>query len=376
MGGNETLALTGTNQLDEALQRSLLPAVLPEMPGVELVGRYRPGRSRIGGDWYDAFAMPDGRLMLSVGDVVGHGAPAASEMGRLRAALQVYAFESFAPRQMLEGLNRHAFEIGSGELATLMVLVVDPILGTAQYAAAGHPPPVLRNTCGDAHLLGSPGGPPVGATPRAHFVQDELVIPPGSTLVLYTDGLVERRGEDLGAGLTRLLHAVEAGPAAADDLADCLLGSCQPGTVDDDIAVLVAAWSCDFEPLRMRLPARPRALRRMRHALAHWLARSGVGEPVASNLLLAANEAVANAIEHAYGLGDGDVTMSVERVDDAVYVRVCDRGRWRATRAVGGGLGMELMHRLVDRVDIDAAPSGTTVHLRSTIAATTSEVRT
>jgi anti-sigma regulatory factor (Ser/Thr protein kinase) len=351
----------------DVLQRSLLPAILPTMPGVAVAARYRAADTgpRIGGDWYDAFAMPDGRLMLSVGDVVGHGAEAASTMGRLRAALQIYAFEGFSPREMLERLNRHAFETGARDVATMLVLVVDTVSGAGQYASAGHPPPVLREADGNASVLGLPGGPPIGATPRARFVQADIALPLGSTLVLYTDGLVERRGEDLGAGLGRLMNAVAAGPSTTNELADYVLGVCIESPTEDDIAVVVARWPRAVEPLAMTLPAHPRSLRVMRHAVSQWLARAGITVADGSDLLLAVNEAAANAIEHAYGLGDGDVRIDVERRDDDVYVRIRDRGRWRGARSVGGGLGMDLMRRLVDDVDVDVRSGGTSVTLRS-----------
>ena len=216
-------------------------------------------------------------------------------------------------------------------------------------------------------LLGGVGGPPVGATHRAHFVEYETSLASGASLVLYTDGLVERRGEDLGTGLERLLKAVEAGSCDADGLADDLIASCDTIHRNDDVAVLVVTSDLDVTPLHVHVLAHPRVLRSVRLALSQWLARAGVAESEASDLLLAVNEAAANAIEHAYDPGDGDVQLDAERVGPFVAVRVRDSGTWRPARPVGGGLGMQLMQRLVDECTITPGPDGTTVELRARV---------
>ena len=214
---------------------------------------------------------------------------------------------------MLERLNRRAFDEARGDIATMFVGVLEPGTGRMIFASAGHPPPVVRDADGDVELLGGVGGPPVGATHRAHFVEYETSLASGASLVLYTDGLVERRGEDLGTGLERLLKAVEAGSCDADGLADDLIASCDTIHRNDDVAVLVVTSDLDVTPLHVHVLAHPRVLRSVRLALSQWLARAGVSESEASDLLLAVNEAAANAIEHAYDPGDGDVQLDAER---------------------------------------------------------------
>ena len=351
------------------IQRSLLPDRLPELPGLHFAGRYEPGLEprRQAGDWYDAFMLPTGHVLLSVGDVVGAGTGAASAMRALRTSIQLYVAEGYTPRQVLERLNRRAFDDGRGDIATMFVAVLEPACGRLVFASAGHPPPVVRHSNGDVKLLAALGGPPVGATPRAHFVEHETVLAAGAALVLYTNGLIERRGEDLGTGLERLRKAVLAGPCDAGALADDLIASCDTIDRSDDVAVLVVTSDLDVAPLHLQVLAHPRVLRSMRLALSQWLARAGVSESDASDLLLAVNEAAANAIEHAYDPGDGDVEFEAERVGRFVTVRIRDKGTWRPARPVSGGLGMKLMQRLVDECIITPGPDGTTVELRADV---------
>jgi anti-sigma regulatory factor (Ser/Thr protein kinase) len=376
MGGYDTIASQAptdpgrsefSRDLVEALQRSLLPSSTPAVPGVTIEGNYRLGLGGGGGDWYDAIALTDGRLLLVVGDVVGHGVAAASTMGRLRIAVQIYAAEGFTPRQVLERLNRHAFDHATGEVATLLVAVLEPSTGEIVLASAGHLPPVIRSPHGEVILIESQGGPPIGATPRARFADHRVELAAGSVFFLYTDGLVERRGEDLGEGFARLMHAVAQGPGTATDLVDHVVRTCDAHTSPDDVAILVVATDAGVEPLQLHLPARPRVLRSMRNAITQWMTRANIDDADASDILLAVNEAVANAIEHAYGPGDGDVRVDIERVGPEVHVRVRDSGCWRPARPVGGGLGMDLMRNLVEDVVIESTSEGTTVAFRARV---------
>ena len=355
--------------LVEEIQRSLLPDRLPELPGLHFAGRYEPGLDpqRQAGDWYDAFVLSTGHVLLSVGDVVGAGPGAASAMRALRTSIQLYVSEGYTPRQVLERLNRRAFEDGRGDIATMLIAVLEPTSGRLVFASAGHPPAVVRHSHGDVELLAGVGGPPVGATPKAHFAEHETVLAAGAALVLYTDGLVERRGEDLDTGLERLQKAIHAGPCDAGPLADDLIASCDTIDRSDDVAVLVVTSDLNVAPLHLQVLAHPRVLRSMRLALSQWLARAGVSECDASDLLLAVNEAAANAIEHAYDPGDGDVQLEAERAGRFVTVRIRDTGTWRPARPVSGGLGMQLMQRLVDECIITPGPDGTTVELRADV---------
>src|SRR5829696_1970639 len=176
----------------ETLQRSLIPEQLPRLPGLEMAARYQPGgpRADVGGDWYDAIALEGGQVGLAMGDVVGHGLEAASLMGQLRNALRAYALEEHPPGLVVEKLDTLVQSLEQGRMATLLYLVVDADLSRATFASAGHLPPLLVGPDGNARFVEEAASVPLGVMPGGY---DEAVveIEPGSTLVLYTDGLVE-----------------------------------------------------------------------------------------------------------------------------------------------------------------------------------------
>jgi anti-sigma regulatory factor (Ser/Thr protein kinase) len=348
----------------EALQRALLPRVLPVAPGLTIEARYIPGGDglHLGGDWYDAFSLPNGRVVLAIGDVVGRGPLATAAMSRLRAMLEVYALEGSSPRAVLERLNQSAEIAGHDDVAAVTVLTIDPASGRVEIATAGHPPVAIRDADGTVTFASGPSGPPIGATARARFAQHDVVLGAGATLVCYTDGLVARRGEGLDAGLARLAELLTDGPDDLVALADHLLGT--PDRHADDVALVVVRADREVKPLTLRLPARLRSLRPTRHALAYWLQRAGADAETASSVVLAVNEAVANAVEHAYQPGAGEVNVEARLDGATIEVRVCDGGAWRPRRDAGGGLGLHLMERLVDDIEVDTTGRGTTVVLR------------
>jgi len=355
-------------EIVEMLQRSLLPAALPDVPGITIAGRYVPGTEglRIGGDWYDALVMPDGRLFLAIGDVVGHGIRAASAMGRMRVALQVYALEGLSPAAMLDRLNRHFAGIAEADMATLAVLLLDPSTGEVEMASAGHPPLAVRSPDGAVTLVDAGTGPPVCALKRARFRPQLHRFDPGTTIVLYTDGLVERRGEPLDAGLDRLADELATGTGDAATLADRLLDSQPLGS--DDVALLVVHIEREVAPLSLELGAHPRELASMRHALAQWLARAGAPATLRDDAVLAVNEAVANSIAHAYGPVDAAIVVSARTTDESIDLSVRDFGAWRPPRDVGGGRGLALIEKLVDGVEIATGADGTEVRMRVELA--------
>ncbi|MDI6100860.1 SpoIIE family protein phosphatase [Actinoplanes sp. NEAU-A12] len=221
-----------------ALQRSLLPARLPEVPGVDLAARYVPGHAfGIGGDWYDVFTLPSGWLGVVIGDVSGHGLASAVVMGRIRSALRAYALICDDPAEALTLLNRkvHAFEAGS--LTTALYAMVSPGRDRVLVSSAGHLRPILAAPGRPAVLAGIPVDPPLGlARPGAPRRSTALTLLPGAVLFCYTDGLVERRGEVIDDGLDRLIATVRAG--TAEEVCATVMAEVSDESPTDDVAVL------------------------------------------------------------------------------------------------------------------------------------------
>jgi PAS domain S-box-containing protein len=225
------------------LQRTLLPGELPRVPGLELEARYLPKATEVGGDWYDVFKLPDRRLAVTVGDVMGKGLLAAAGMGRVRNALRALALTDPRPAAVLAGLDRL---FGATELedyvTTLAYLVIDPETGEGQAGNAGHPPTLLLSPDSPPSLDGAEAGTPLGwASPRR---QHAFRLPPGSTAVFYSDGLVENRRRGLDAGLDELVSTAAAAPrellSAPGRLMQYLLDNMLAGhEQDDDVTVLV-----------------------------------------------------------------------------------------------------------------------------------------
>lgn len=238
----EVLVLRSRTQLRAAqtVQRSLLPASLPVLDGWHVDARYEPAAGgRVGGDWFDALLLPDGRLAVVVGDVAGHGLAAAAAMGQLRNALRAYLLRGDSPTQVLAGLDLVARWTMPFEMATAVVALVDPATGHADVAVAGHPRPVLLHADGRAELVSLPVDRPLGVgsgTPPAATLQ----VPAGGALVLYSDGLVDSRATRLRDGLARLRAAVDrtddpTRPLRIDDVLD----ACRDEAAADDLTLLV-----------------------------------------------------------------------------------------------------------------------------------------
>jgi PAS domain S-box-containing protein len=229
----------------ETLQRSLLPDRLPSVPGIVLEARYLPvtRNMEIGGDWYDAFRLPDGRLAVATGDVMGKGLTAAAGMGRVRNALRALALTDPRPAAVLAGLDRlfTATELDE-QVTTVAYLVLDPVTGEGLAGNAGHLPPLLLSRDAPPRLDTTEAGTPLGwACPRQQYV---FRLPPGTTAVLYSDGLVENRRRGLDSGLDELVSvAAQARPGMVEDparLLEYLVDRMLTGyEQDDDVTVLV-----------------------------------------------------------------------------------------------------------------------------------------
>jgi serine phosphatase RsbU (regulator of sigma subunit) len=226
----------------DLLQRSLMPKRLPAFPGVQLAARSIPGTSglHVGGDWHDVIALPSGELGLVVGDVMGHDLAAATVMGQLRNTLRAYALEDASPAGVLSRVNRAADLLDLADMATCLYAVFDPCSRKVRWCSAGHLPPLVTPAERPGRLFRVDPGPPLGTTCTAEYEDHEFELQPGETLVLYTDGLVERRGATIDAGLSRL-ETVRAEPADADAVCDRLLATLHShgGRRDDDVTLLV-----------------------------------------------------------------------------------------------------------------------------------------
>jgi PAS domain S-box-containing protein len=236
------------HRIAEELQRGLLPKRLPAVPGVELVAHYQVAglAAEAGGDWYDAFELPGGRVGMVVGDVTGRGVLAASTMGQMRSITRAYAVADDGarnPGEVLTRVNRYQLAWGEEELFTLVYAVLDPAAGRVSLANAGHPPPVLRSRAGESRLLEGGGG--LMGVIDAEYENREAPIDDGGVLILYSDGLVERRGEAIDVGLRRLAGAAASGPADPPALCAHLLSEALPdgAGLHDDVTVMVARLS-------------------------------------------------------------------------------------------------------------------------------------
>jgi serine phosphatase RsbU (regulator of sigma subunit)/anti-sigma regulatory factor (Ser/Thr protein kinase) len=346
----------------EEVQRALLPTVLPALDTLDVAARYVPAIGRVGGDWYDVLRLADGRVALVVGDVVGHGVAAAAAMGALRYALLVFASETADPGRLLERLNRFAARRGT-DAGTVAMAVIDPDTDEVTLASAGHVPVFVRQADGVVRRHAVQLGIPLGVLTAAEYRTETVAFGPGDTIALVTDGVIERRGEAIDAGLDRLDDLLAGDASAPERLVDAVLGR-SLGRHDDDAAVLIARRP-DQSGFVFTAPAEPAQLPLVRQLFDRWLTARGVPPAPRAELLLALGEAAANAVEHAYGPGRVGQFRARASVDGTtVEIVVSDDGRWRGRQPPGGGRGLDLLRALVDDVAIDRRADGTTVTLR------------
>ena len=282
----------------ETLQRSLLRERLPEIPGLRLAARYLPGsgEARIGGDWYDAIALRDGRVALVIGDVVGRGIEAAARMAHLQSAVRAYALEGLRPSLVLERMNSFVHELEGRGTATLLLAIVDPDAETVRIASAGHPPPMLAFADGQVSLAEGPAGSPLGASSFPSYDETVVAMPAGSTMVLYTDGLVERSDRSLDQGFDEMLAIGGDLPQQPDEIAHALIqGLLEGGASHDDVALLVCCLDAPPAMLDLVVPADPSALAGVRRALGRWLRAAKVNDADAYELQVACGEACVGA---------------------------------------------------------------------------------
>ena len=355
------------HQIAQTLQHSLLPDRLPELGVLELAARYLPGGRgvEVGGDWYDVLELPTGEVALAMGDVVGRGIAAAALVGKLRNALRAYALEGHEPGDAVERLNV-LLDRDAMEMATLVYLVYQPERGTVRWVNAGHPAPLVRHADGSREFWEGGRHVPLGVLPSVGYRAASGTLEPGATVLLYTDGLIERPGVPLTATLDQLRAAATVN-GSAGALCDATLASMLPeeDPREDDVALLAAYVARHADgPLCLELSARPAALREVRRRLERWLAAGDVAPSVAERVVLCASEATANAVQHAYGIQDALIWVDARRSGGTLELRVRDEGRWREPAEGSAGRGLSLMRSFAGDVELAHNGRGTTVTLR------------
>jgi serine phosphatase RsbU (regulator of sigma subunit)/anti-sigma regulatory factor (Ser/Thr protein kinase) len=341
----------------EMLQRSLLPDVFPEIDGIQVDAIYKPGGADVGGDWYDAIPLEGGRVGVAMGDVVGHGIPAAALMGQLRHAMRAYALEGHPPAGVLDRLDRVVRSLEGGQMATLLYLVMEADHETIRFASAGHVPPLVIRPDGEGEYLQSAPNPPLGVFESPQHTEITTRLEPGSTIVLYTDGLVEERGVSIDQGLEALRLAASQDPCHPSELCERLVETMLAiHPANDDIAVLaLRAQPSAPPPLHLEIPSDPTELGQMRRDLGSWLRDAGAPAEVVEVIQMACHEACSNSIEHGYSFGDGTLSVDAELDEGRVVLTVRDQGHW-VERPNGPppyrGNGFPLMHALMDSVEL------------------------
>jgi PAS domain S-box-containing protein len=237
----KALAFEREHNVAVELQRSLLPASLPDIAGVQAHAEYRPGGSEeglsVGGDWYDVFELDDGWVALALGDVVGHGLRSATLMGQIRSALRGIAMQEPEPPAVMAALDRLVASLGGEPMATLAYATLHPASGRLRLVLAGHPAPLVRDADG-VRVLDVDPGLPLGALPGGRHPERVVELAPGATVLLFSDGLVESRRRGVGDGVTELARAFDAGPSPLSELCAELLAQLTSGGHEDDVALL------------------------------------------------------------------------------------------------------------------------------------------
>ncbi|MGW1722517.1 SpoIIE family protein phosphatase [Streptomyces sp. NPDC002306] len=386
----QALSRAGTaeseRELTDGLQRSMLPTLGPEIPGMDLAARYVPtgGGLQVGGDWYDMIPLPNGHFALVIGDVQGHDVRAAGLMGQLRTALRAYASEGHRPDAVLSRASRffygltHADDDPAGlRFATCLYVEVDPVTGVLETARAGHLDPAIRMADGTVLVRSTAGGLPLGVDPDSDYPTTRLALEPGETMMLCTDGLLETGGHDLDTGWKRLRATLEDHTGDLEGLADALvqavLGPSSHHTTgslsdrrEDDVAVLLLGRHADTRGGGDTVAVRPSVRRTMltvtqveperiaegRRHLRELLHDWACAEQVDSAVLLV-SEMLTNVLVHT----DTDALLVAEVTGRAgerrMRVEVTDAGddlphKRRPGELASSGRGLVLVELLAD----------------------------
>jgi anti-sigma regulatory factor (Ser/Thr protein kinase)/putative methionine-R-sulfoxide reductase with GAF domain len=361
-------ALEREHRVAMVLQRSLLPKRLADVAGIKTAARYLPASDEVGGDWYDVFELARGRLGVAIGDVVGHGVRAAALMGQLRTALHAYALQDHGPARTLELVDRYVQSMPDYAMATAAYAVLEPDTGEVQIASAGHLPPVVIGHDG-GHVVEIAPSAPLGAFSYGRVQEHVLSLAPGETLVLYTDGLVERPGTPLTESIEELVRAI-GGSRSVEDLVRLAVERMVPaGGLRDDVAMVAIQNTEISADLRLQLRADPKVLAEIRHVLRRWLRHQGADDAQTMEITLAVSEACTNAIEHAYSPAPAEFALTAVAHEGLLTFVVSDVGRWRPPRGHDRGRGLTIIRAAMDDVEVNSSDTGTEIVMRRRIAA-------
>ena len=350
------------------LQEALLPDRVVDHPDVDIAASYRAASHMlsVGGDWYDTFRWPSGLVGIVVGDVVGHDLAATAAMGRIRAAMAALApLTEPRPAALLGALDHCARSINGTDFVTAVCVVIDPDRGEVLHATAGHPPPLVIDPDGTHRWLDGANSSPAGRHFTGERHEASTTIEPGALLVLYSDGLIERRRENIDVSLTRLAESSRRlATYDIDAIPDCLVAELtaehEPG---DDIIAVAARYEPFANERTRRFRAETGSLSPLRRQLGRWLDRQRIEPAARGDIQLAVGEAVTNAIEHAYAEREvGEVELHLRMTDELLLARVSDGGAWRTVGLDSdGGRGLPIMQALSVQFERSSGPEGTTI---------------
>jgi serine phosphatase RsbU (regulator of sigma subunit)/anti-sigma regulatory factor (Ser/Thr protein kinase) len=361
----EREAAAQERRIADELQHSLLPASTFDPDHLEVATFYQPGveGTQVGGDWYDVIEVGAGRTALVIGDVMGRGVRAAAVMGQLRAAVRAYARLDLTPADVLEFLDGVVRELGEVQIVTCIYAVYDPHDRSLVYANAGHLPPLLAVQGEPTRRLSGASGPPLGAGPLT-LEEEQLTLPAGARLALYTDGLVERRDRNLDVGIDQLAGALSANSEAIERVPGSLVTALVPEGSDDDVAVLVACVpdAHQHEPATLSIEDDVRAVHRARAFTADTLREWALPASLARDAILLVSEMVTNAIVH----GRAPIQLRLRRARGRLLVEVDDTAtaaprKMRPTADDIHGRGLQLVAMMADQWGTRPTPAGKSV---------------
>jgi serine phosphatase RsbU (regulator of sigma subunit)/anti-sigma regulatory factor (Ser/Thr protein kinase) len=346
------------------LQSSLLPSVPKQIGHVQLAGRYLPGSryAVVGGDWYDVIRLRDERILFVVGDVVGHGMRSAAAMGKLSTATRALALVTPEPVDMLTNLDAIAVGDEAMRFASMALVLVDLRTGVLKISLAGHPAPLLRWPSGEVLELDRARSVSVGGMPVKRR-QQELHFQGTISLVLYTDGLTERRDQHATERLKLLISAFSSGIQSPTVLSDHILAKMADDEQRDDVALLCVRMTSGPPDFQQTIPSTLNSLSPLRSDFREWTQQAGLTDSDGEDALLAVGEAATNAIEHGNkSIPSLHVVVHAEIRNDQLRVAVSDQGQWSTPSSPTNGTrgrGLNLIRALSDTVSVDTTPGGT-----------------